>query len=991
MKNVTALQKLKKSLNFQQQVLLRFSASLMKSATDPAAADPPVPFQPTPPAIPNHSASFRGFPPSSPTGSNPAASVYSDAEKAVNGSIGGEALRHSLATHVDKKRVALKAKTPDGVYFTPHGEALEALDQSRGLLTQDGTQFEAGMLADHVHDAAKDHLEDKTGALKKLEQGQTPYSPITHELLKLSGHSARTTAQEARKLSENNADLKAKIQEALKENISDTEKNFLTATMERFNNPEIAQTRKSFEDAFVNNNSPEIEKARAQAKKQMQLEDEYKAKATRLLWDQLDKHIKNNGTIENFKGDYSSLGPDPKLKHSEKALEEAAAEQGKAAWIQHRIDSANPEYAESNASSDYWGKRGLSADIRSIPGRNGEQAKLLGWNYLPIAIARKKAEEEQGRNLSSQARAFRGTASPYGINQYVPQSQLEAEFLEKKGAQWASAAKQKFANNLAKWKKSQAEESDAANKLKMLEDDPSSRSILGTSGIDSRRKQLQDLVSQARAKTMAFGKILDNKTLHNELLSEDDHHDPYFLDAIRRLHNAGGAFFDPRTMRVDQDTRYQISQHNEVEHRRDLAEAAQGARGGEARQGGVRRRGGGLSRRRGQRDPQEVAAERLSILMDRDSDDHRSDGSGSDGSESDNLSPDPNRRLVGYSMLKKLSDSDHAALGNGITYEAPTSGNDDDTIIEAVNATFAKIFPANASDVEANIEKLKGLFGEATMRPWLRGATTPAAGVASILETIKENIQRIGPGAGLDLLRKLGVQNVPPVQSAAIDHVSHINSKLDEAIDKDTSFLSPPSILRAFVTNRVKSGPARTDPKRIKDIVDDITRYRKSEEYLKDSLRPALTSLDSAIASMRRAGQEPQSEQLAKRDRLSTLLGARGNDFLKQYMAFRSHKSKLDPETGVPKNGLNHEFLRSLFSDVLGTTLSGHEQRKEFFNGKFWEHLKHDPDSVTEKKFNEELGKLSEDEDPRLQKFLDALNARASQDEVDEEPETAVE
>jgi len=142
---------------------------------------------------------------------------------------------------------------------------------------------------------------------------------------------------------------------------------------------------------------------------------------------------------------------------------------------------------------------------------------------------------------------------------------------------------------------------------------------------------------------------------------------------------------------------------------------------------------------------------------------------------------------------------------------------------------------------------------------------------------------------------------------------------------------------------------------------------------------------------MRRAGQEPQSEQLAKRDRLSTLLGARGNDFLKQYMAFRSHKSKLDPETGVPKNELNHEFLRSLFSDVLGTTLSGHEQRKEFFNGKFWEHLKHDPDSVTEKKFNEELGKLSEDEDPRLQKFLDALNARASQDEVDEEPETAVE
>jgi hypothetical protein len=984
MKNVTALQKLKKSLNFQQQVLLRFSASLMKSATDPAPPDPPVAFKPTPPAIPNHSASFRGLPPSSPTGSNPAASVYSDAEKAVNGSIGGEALRHSLATHVDKKRVALKAKTPDGVYFTPHGEALEALDQSRGLLTQDGTQFEAGMLADHVHDAAKDHLEDKTGALKKLEQGQTPYSPITHELLKLSGHSARTTAQEARKLSENNADLKTKIQEALTGSISDTERNFLTATMERFNNPEIAQTRKSFEDAFVNNNSPEIEKARAQAKKQMQLEDEYKAKANRLLWDQLDKHIKNNGTIENFKGDYSSLGPDPKLKHSEKALEEAAAEQGKAAWIQHRIDSANPEYAESNASSDYWGKRGLSTDIRSMPGRNGEQAKLLGWNYLPIAIARKKAEEEQGRNLSSQARAFRGTASPYGINQYVPQSQLEAEFLEKKGAQWASAAKQKFANNLAKWKKSQAEESDAANKLKMLEDDPSSRSILGTSGIDSRRKQLQDLVSQARAKTMAFKKILDNKTLHNELLSEDDHHDPYFLDAIRRLHNAGGAFFDPRIMRVDQDTRYKISQDNEVEYRGDLAEAAQG---GGAQGGGARRRGGGQSRRRGQRDPQATAAQaaatRASILMDRDPNDPDPNdpgpgGSGSDGSRPDNLSPDPNRSLVGYSMLKKLSESDHTALGTGITYDAPTSGNDDDTIITAVKATLAKIFPPNASDTQANIEKLKGLFGEKTIAPWLRGGTNAEQNVKNMLENIEQGIEKIGPGAGLDFLRKLGVQDVPQVQPAAIDHVSHIHSKLDEALEKDTSFLSPPSILRAFVTNRAKHASLGTDPTRIKGIVDGITRDLKSERYLKDQFRPALNNLDRQIAAMqaalaRKEEIEPSELQLLvdRRSRLSTLLDASGNDFLKQYMAFRSHK----------RGGLNHEFLRSLFSDVLGTTLSGHTPRKEFFNGKFWEHLKHDPDSVTAEKFNEELGKLPEAEDPRLQKFLDALNARASQDE----------
>jgi hypothetical protein len=142
-------------------------------------------------------------------------------------------------------------------------------------------------------------------------------------------------------------------------------------------------------------------------------------------------------------------------------------------------------------------------------------------------------------------------------------------------------------------------------------------------------------------------------------------------------------------------------------------------------------------------------------LGDPDLGDPGPDGSGPDDSGHDNLGPDPNRSLVGYSMLKKLSESNHAALGNGITYEAPTSGNDDDAVIAAVKATLAKIFPPNASDVEANIEKLKGLFGEKTIAPWLRGGTNTEQNVNNMLENIEQGIEQIGPGAGLDFLRKL--------------------------------------------------------------------------------------------------------------------------------------------------------------------------------------------------------------------------------------------
>jgi hypothetical protein len=100
-------------------------------------------------------------------------------------------------------------------------------------------------------------------------------------------------------------------------------------------------------------------------------------------------------------------------------------------------------------------------------------------------------------------------------------------------------------------------------------------------------------------------------------------------------------------------------------------------------------------------------------------------------------------------------------------------------------------------------------------------------------------------------------------------------------------------------------------------------------------------------------------------------LDARGNDFLKQYLALRAHKD----------GGLNKDFLRKMFSELLEGTLSRHTPRKEFFDGKYWEHLKHDAESTEVPKFMAKLDEKSEDEDPRLQKFLDALNARASQDE----------
>ena len=292
-----------------------------------------------------------------------------------------------------------------------------------------------------------------------------------------------------------------------------------------------------------------------------------------------------------------------------------------------------------------------------------------------------------------------------------------------------------------------------------------------------------------------------------------------------------------------------------------------------------------------------------------------------------------------------------------------------------MKATLAKIFPPNASDTQATIQKLKDLFGEEAIAPWLSGGTNAEQSVNNMLENIEQGIEKIGPSAGLDFLRKLGVQNVPTVAPVQIDHGTHVVNKLHKAEhEEDTSFISPSSILNALVAHRVSSSAISSDPKRKKDTIAAIGGDQGAEKYLKDPYRTAWNNLDRAIRSMQDAGQAPQTAQLDQRRRLSTLLDATGNDFLKQYLALKAHK----------RGGLNKEFLRKMFSELLEGTLSRHTPRKEFFDGKYWEHLKHDAKSTQVPKFMEELDGIPEDDDPRVQKFLDALNARISEDQPSE-------
>jgi hypothetical protein len=432
----------------------------------------------------------------------------------------------------------MKAKNADGSYVTPHGELLHHLDQQRSLLMMDEKEYEANLVSNYIHEIAANS--------KKMPDHFTDFSK---NLLEASGTYGPSSKDQAKKLGEDREGLMQKIRETYgTTGISVQEQYFLKNLHAKLNHESHASSVDDFKKNYLDNPHAELQADREKAKQQIKIEDEYKKKSSRMLWDQLQKHLKSGNSLETFKGDYSKLGMDPKIKHSEQNFEEAASNMGKMLWMNHRISAIGAHEDNPHSSAEFWTKRGF---LGGVIGRNGPE----GEDYLRNAVA----DKLRGHDPNANVKLFPLANTQYGISQRVPQSQLEQEFLEQKGKQWASMAKKRFSANMQRWREAQSEKKEAVGELKALQDDPSQSEILGSSGMNSEVERLQQRISEAGKKQVAFGKIL-TEDRHDELTSESDHFDPFFLDAIRRRHQTKQVGIHSGFHgSVDSDTRYRLA------------------------------------------------------------------------------------------------------------------------------------------------------------------------------------------------------------------------------------------------------------------------------------------------------------------------------------------------------------------------------------------------------------------------------------------------
>ena len=448
------------------------------------------------------------------------------------------AIRATLNGHVDAQRTAMKAKSADGSYVTPHGELLHHLDQQRSLLMMNEHDYESNLVANYIHEIA--------GNSKSLPANFTDF---TKNLFEASGAYGPSSKDQARKLGEDRAGLLQKIVETHKaEGTSDLEKNVLAHLHAKLKHESHASSVNDFKTNYLEQPHAELQADREKTMQQIKIEDEYKKKSSRMLWDQLQKHLKSGNSLETFKGDYSKLGMDPKVKHSEQNFEEAASNMGKMLWMNHRISAIGAHEDNPHSSAEFWTKRGF---LGGVMGGNGPE----GEDYLRNAVA----DKLRGHDPNANVKLFPLANTQYGISQRVPQSQLEQEFLDQKGKQWASMAKKRFGANMQRWREAQSEKKEAVGELKTLKDDPSQSEILGSSGMNSEISRLQQRISEAEKKQVAFGNILAEDR-HHELTSESDHFDPFFLDAIRRRHTSKQVGIHRGFHgSMDSDTRYQMA------------------------------------------------------------------------------------------------------------------------------------------------------------------------------------------------------------------------------------------------------------------------------------------------------------------------------------------------------------------------------------------------------------------------------------------------
>ena len=463
--------------------------------------------------------------------------VYPEIQAQVQTHPNGLAIRATLNGHVDAQRAAMKAKTADGSYVTPHGELLHHLDQQRSLLMMDTSEYEANRIAEYIHDLM--------GQTKEMP---AEFSDFSKKLLEAAGTYGPSSRDQAKKLGENRQELLRNINQAYNRAPVGLEKSFLDALAAKLTSESHVRSVADFQKNYIEEPHAEIQADREKAKQQIRIEDEYKKKASRMLWDQLERHLKSGNSLETFKGDYSKLGVDPKLKHAEQNLEEAASNMGKILWMNHRISAIGSHQDNPHSSAEFWTKRGF---LGGVIGRNGPE----GEDYLRNAVA----DKIRGFDPNANVKLFPLANTEYGTSYRVPQSQLEQEFLDQKGKQWASMAKKRFSANMQRWRDAQREKKEAVGELKALKNDPSQSEILGSSGLNSEVERLQQRIAEAEKKQVAFGNIL-TEDRHDELTSESDHFDPFFLDAIRRRHQTKQVSIAPGFHgSVDSDTRYRMA------------------------------------------------------------------------------------------------------------------------------------------------------------------------------------------------------------------------------------------------------------------------------------------------------------------------------------------------------------------------------------------------------------------------------------------------
>ncbi len=572
---------LKKNLLHNQEVLLTYS-KLLKATSEGAATPEPTatpessasstPVESTAPSTP-----VEPTAPSTPVESSAvtvpdAVSPITDHIEAISMKTPGFMISHHLSQAAHEKRRAIAETTAGEGFVNPHGELYQHLDQYRDILT-DAAKLNKGVEIEHLPELSDAifHETINKNADKPIPVPDGRFMPLSTVLNFVPKYEkihalANKALQETYGDGGPNFDNATTSQKALailsahdkmgapESGVDDETKGQLQRLYGIVSPVLKTHYQRAQEHAnamYAAHKDPKRDEKIRVMLEEKERERKYAEAVSEELHKQMQRHLSQNKSPETFVGDFSALGEDPKIKHSERQWRDTHLELGRALWRKYREDvrEQDPERGQL-AATQFWADRGFHAGVR-VQTPSGDFAP--SYSYLQDAL---KARDE---NRLAYLRAYGGQkavednnldvlpkVNRFGVNSKIPQKQLEDDFVEKQAREFSNQAMKEHKANVAIFKEKKQKEKeieDRIAKLKALE--PRNRAIGGGSAWRTQLESAEKELREERSSIYSFARhnALGNITRLQE--DFDSHFDPYFTDAFRHFHAIGRAHVEP--------------------------------------------------------------------------------------------------------------------------------------------------------------------------------------------------------------------------------------------------------------------------------------------------------------------------------------------------------------------------------------------------------------------------------------------------------------